>query len=288
MAVLGFEHGYSLEDPNVLVLWEGQFGDFANGAQVIIDQFICSGEQKWQRMSGLVLLLPHGYEGQGPEHSSGRVERYLQQCDDNPDEFWTDITKQAQVINIQVINATTPANYFHALRRQIHREYRKPLVVMTPKSLLTLRACQSKIEDFSTNSEFKRLIPETSNELVPTEQIRKLILCTGKVYYDLINERNHKKIKDVAIVRVEQLAPFPYDLVKEQGDLYSNAHVLGVQEEPMNMGAWTYVAPRIETSIRTSKRRPSYVGRQPSAAPATGIAYRHKIELEEFMTEAFK
>merc|ERR1712137_931780 len=264
-AVLGFEHGYSLENPNALVVWEAQFGDFVNGAQVIIDQFISSGEQKWLRMSGLTMFLPHGYEGQGPEHSSARVERFLQLCDDNPNHFETDVNLAARKINLQVANCTTPANHFHLIRRQLHRNYRKPLVVMTPKSLLTDPRCVSDIEDFGPDSSFKRIYPDNSENLVA---------------------ENNNGEDDIAIVRIEQIAPFPYDLVKEQAEKYPNASIVWVQEEPMNQGCWQYVAPRIETAI-AHKARPEFVGRVPSAAPATGLKMRHNAELAKFLSEAF-
>merc|ERR1712137_1314629 len=291
-AVLGFEHGYSLEHPNALVIWEAQFGDFVNGAQVIIDQFISSGEQKWLRMSGLAMFLPHGFEGQGPEHSSGRVERFLQLCDDDPTHFQTNVDKAAHNINLQVANCTTPANMFHLIRRQLYRNYRKPLIVMTPKSLLSDPRCVSNMDEFDSKSQFHRLYVDKSEHLVADDKVRKVVLCTGKVYYDLAKERERLREKnsegkdDVAILRVEQIAPFPSDLVKEECDKYANAKVLWVQEEPMNQGAWTYVSPRIETAI-SNRARPQYVGRHPSAAPATGLKQRHEKELRNFLDQTF-
>jgi len=291
-AVLGFEHGYSLEHPNALVIWEAQFGDFVNGAQVIIDQFISSGEQKWLRMSGLTMFLPHGFEGQGPEHSSGRVERFLQLCDDDPTHFPHNVDKAAHNINLQVANCTTPANMFHLIRRQLYRNYRKPLIVMTPKSLLSDPRCVSNMDEFDTDSQFHRLYTDKSEHLVADDKVRKVVLCTGKVYYDLAKERDRIREEsseghdDVAILRVEQIAPFPSDLVKEECDKYSNAKILWVQEEPMNQGAWTYVSPRIETAIG-NRARPQYVGRNASAAPATGLKQRHEKELRHFLDETF-
>jgi 2-oxoglutarate dehydrogenase E1 component len=260
--VLGFDYGYSLADPHTLTLWEGQFGDFANGAQVIIDQFIASGETKWLRMSGLVMLLPHGYEGQGPEHSSARLERYLQLCAER---------------NIRVCNFTTPANYFHALRRQLKANYRKPLVVMTPKSLLRHKLAVSSIADFGPGSAFRYVIPE-ADAIAPDDQVKRVVLCTGKVYYDLLAERREKGITDVAIVRVEQMFPFPATSLAKALAPYRNAEVIWCQEEPENMGAWTFMDRRIEKVLRTldiKAKRPDYVGREDAASPATGLARIH-------------
>ncbi len=237
-AVLGFEYGYSLAEPNALSLWEAQFGDFANGAQVIIDQFISSGERKWLRMSGLVMLLPHGYEGQGPEHSSARLERYLQLCAED---------------NMQVANCTTPANYFHILRRQIHRRFRKPLVLMTPKSLLRHKKCVSPLSELTDGSSFHRVLwddaetaPGSTVKLKSDREIRRVVLCSGKVYYDLFDEREKRGIEDVLLLRIEQLYPFPaLSLVKELGR-FPNAEFVWCQEEPKNMGAWTFIEPNIE------------------------------------------
>lgn len=292
MAVLGFELGYSLEGPNRLVLWEAQFGDFANGAQVIFDQFISSGEQKWQRMSGLVMLLPHGYEGQGPEHSSARLERYLQACDDHPYEFPEDVDAQAQKINIQVANVTTPANFFHLLRRQLHREYRKPLIVMTPKRGLQWKTVRSPLSDFGPGSAFKRVIPDDQTLTVAPEKVRRLVFTSGNCYHDLAAERERLLEDDankdagagVAITRVEQYAPFPFDLVKAEVEKYPNAEVCWVQEEHLNMGAWTYVEPRIRTATGL---QPRVISRGPSAATATGVPARHKAELKALLDATF-
>jgi len=263
--VLGFEYGYSTQEPNGLTLWEGQFGDFANGAQAIFDQFISSGELKWMRMSGLVMLLPHGYEGQGPEHSSARWERYLQLCAED---------------NWQVCNFTTPANYFHALRRQVRRNFRKPLVVMTPKSLLRHKLVVSKLEDFGPGSRFRRVLPETE-ALKPDNQIRRVVLCSGKVYYDLFEERAKRGLDDVAIVRVEQLYPWPKETVMKELGRYENAEVVWCQEEPANMGCWTFVDRRLEfilEELEHKSRRAIYVGRKAAASPATGLNKNHVYE----------
>ena len=265
VGVLGFEYGYTLADPRSLVLWEAQFGDFANGAQVIIDQFVASGETKWLRMSGLVMLLPHGHEGQGPEHSSARPERYLQLCAEN---------------NMTVGNLTTPANYFHALRRQLKRNFRRPLVLMTPKSLLRHKLAVSPLADFATGSRFQTVIGETDT-LAPAEQIKRVVLCTGKVYYDLVAERRAQGIKDVAIVRLEQLYPFPVVSLPKALAPYVNAEVVWCQEEPENMGAWSFVDRRIEkvlAEIGIAGKRPSYIGRHDAASPATGLAKVHAAE----------
>jgi len=263
--VLGFEYGYSVADPYTLVLWEAQFGDFANGAQVIIDQFLASGETKWLRMSGLVLLLPHGYEGQGPEHSSARLERYLQLCAER---------------NMQVCNLTTPANYFHALRRQLKRNFRKPLVLMTPKSLLRHKLAVSPASEMTNGSAFRTVIPEIDT-LVPAEKIRRVVLCSGKVYYDLLAERREQKCEDVAILRLEQLYPFPKISLPKLLAPYRNAEIVWCQEEPANMGAWCYVDRRIECvlgEIKVKAKRPRYVGREEAASPATGSAKMHAVQ----------
>ena len=263
--VLGFEYGYSLADPRTLVLWEAQFGDFANGAQVIIDQFLASGETKWLRMSGLVLLLPHGYEGQGPEHSSARIERYLQLCAER---------------NMYVCNLTTPANYFHALRRQLHRNFRKPLIVFEPKSLLRHRLAVSRLADMAEGTRFLHVIPEI-DAIAPPHKVRRVALCSGKVYYDLLAERRAKEIDDVALVRVEQLYPFPAISLGRALAPYVNADVVWCQEEPENMGAWTFVDRRIEavlSRLDMKVRRPVYVGRAAAASPATGLARTHIVQ----------
>lgn len=291
--VLGFELGYSLENPNSLIIWEAQFGDFANSAQVIIDQFISSGETKWRRMSGLTLLLPHGYDGMGPEHSSARLERFLQLTDSDPDVIPEGTPEHviAQT-NIQVVNCTTPANYFHVLRRQVHREFRKPLIVMSPKNLLRHRDAVSSLVDMSDGAEharFYRLLPET-HELVEDSKVRKVIFCSGKVYYDLTSERDHLKINDVAIVRVEQLHPFPFDRVQEQARKYPNAKVTWVQEEPKNQGAWTWISPHLRTAIKSDRGNdffPEYVGRPAAAAPATGLGSEHQSQYTQMMADAF-
>ena len=271
--VLGFEYGYSSAEPNALVLWEAQFGDFANGAQVIIDQFICSGESKWLRMNGLVMLLPHGYEGQGPEHSSARLERYLQlSAEDN----W------------QVINPTTPANYFHALRRQMRRSFRKPLIVMTPKSLLRHKECVSTLADFGPGSSFRRILPETDT-LAEAAKIRRVVLCSGKVYFDLVAERRKRKIDDIAILRIEQLYPFPFSRLGLRLAHYPNAEVVWCQEEPENMGAWHFIDRRIERALsgaNVKAKRPVYIGRAESASPATGSARTHLKEQADLVDRA--
>ncbi len=274
-AVLGFDYGYSLAKPTALTLWEGQFGDFVNGAQVMIDQFITSGEAKWLRMSGLVMLLPHGYEGQGPEHSSARPERFLQACAED---------------NIQVANCTTPANYFHILRRQIHRNFRKPLIMMTPKSLLRHKLCVSPMNDLATGSSFHRVLDERHIDLQKPDKIKRVILCTGKIYYDLFQERKKRGIDDITIIRLEQLYPFPHDvLVGETLKQFPHADVVWCQEEPMNMGYWHFVDRRIEsvlTELQHQAKRPTYVGRAPSASPATGLLKRHNEQQEKLIDEA--
>jgi 2-oxoglutarate dehydrogenase E1 component len=271
--VLGFEYGYSSAEPNALVMWEAQFGDFANGAQVIIDQFICSGESKWLRMDGLVMLLPHGYEGQGPEHSSARLERYLQlSAEDN----W------------QVVVPTTPANYFHALRRQVRRSFRKPLIVMTPKSLLRHKECVSGLADFGPGSSFRRILVETE-QLAADQKVRRVILCSGKVYFDLVAERRKRKIDDIAILRIEQLYPFPIARLGIRLSKYPNADVVWCQEEPENMGAWHFVDRRIDRAlagIDVKAKRPVYVGRAEAASPATGSARTHLKEQADLVDRA--
>ena len=272
-AVLGFEYGYSLAEPNELVLWEAQFGDFANTAQTIIDQFISSGESKWLRMSGLVMLLPHGYEGQGPEHSSARPERFLQMCAED---------------NWQICNITTPANLFHAFRRQVRRNFRKPLVLLSPKSLLRHKLCVSNLSEFTGDNHFRRVIGETG-ELVQNDKVRRIVLCTGKVYYDLLAERTARGIKDVALVRVEQLYPFPRAGLADEFAKYPNAEVVWCQEEPENQGYWHFIDRRIEgvlSSIKHKAGRPSYVGREAAAAPATGLLKRHNQEQAKLVDAA--
>ena len=271
--VLGFEYGYTLADPKVLVLWEAQFGDFANGAQVIIDQFLASGETKWLRMSGLTLLLPHGYEGQGPEHSSARLERYLQLCAER---------------NMTVCNLTTPANYFHALRRQLKRNFRKPLVIMTPKSLLRHKLAVSNLADMAEGSHFSFVLHEL-DRLVPAEEVRRVVVCSGKVYYDLLAERREKGVKDVAIIRLEQIFPFPGQTLAAALKPYINADVVWCQEEPANMGAWSFVDRRIERVLAGNggrAARPSYAGRVEAASPATGLAKVHAAEQMALVRDA--
>jgi 2-oxoglutarate dehydrogenase E1 component len=273
--VLGFDYGYSLAEPNALVCWEGQFGDFVNGAQVMIDQFISSGESKWLRMSGLVMLLPHGYEGQGPEHSSARPERFLQMSAED---------------NWQVCNLTTPANYFHALRRQVRRPFRKPLIVMTPKSLLRHKLATSSLADMGPGTTFHRVLGET-HPLVADDKVRRVVLCTGKVYYDLVEEREKRAIRDVALVRVEQLYPFPFRTLEKELARYAEAEVVWCQEEPYNMGAWHFVDRRIEQALAAlaiRAKRPRYVGRPEAASPATGMYKRHNQEQAKLIDEALK
>jgi 2-oxoglutarate dehydrogenase E1 component len=282
-AVLGFEYGFSLADPNSLVMWEAQFGDFANGAQVVFDQFISSGERKWLRMSGLVQLLPHGYEGQGPEHSSARLERYLQSCAED---------------NLQIANCSTPANYFHILRRQLHRPFRKPLVLMTPKSLLRHKKAVSRLSDLAEGSSFHRVLWDdaqrdtglTTIKLKPDDQIRRVVLCSGKVYYDLLDDREKKGVDDVYILRLEQFYPWPMKSISSELARFKNAELVWCQEEPKNMGGWTFVDPWLELSLAKLKikaKRARYVGRPASASTAAGLMTRHLKELETFLGEAF-
>ncbi len=275
MAVLGFEYGYSLADPKTLTIWEAQFGDFANGAQVMIDQFIASGESKWLRMSGLVMLLPHGYEGQGPEHSSARFERFLQlSADDN----W------------QVCNCTTPANYFHVLRRQMHRDFRKPLVMMTPKSLLRHKLAVSDISMFTGDSTFHRVLwDDDKDSLVKDDKIKRVVLCSGKVYYDLLQARRDKEIDDVTIIRLEQVYPFPHKALVQELKGFKNAEIVWCQEEPENQGAWHFVDRRIEavlTELKHKAGRPNYIGRVASASPATGSTSVHQKEQSALVEQA--
>jgi 2-oxoglutarate dehydrogenase E1 component len=276
-AVLGFEYGYSLAEPRALVLWEAQFGDFVNGAQVIIDQFISSGETKWLRMSGLVMLLPHGFEGQGPEHSSARLERFLQLCAED---------------NIQVANCTTPASYFHILRRQMHRKFRKPLVLMTPKSLLRHKRAVSTLAEMGPGSSFHRVLmdpAEGTDQLQPADEARRVVLCSGKVFYDLLEAREQLKRRRVHLVRLEQLYPFPKQTLAKQLARFPNAEVVWCQEEPQNMGGWSFVAPRIEQAllkIGHKNPRPRYIGRPESAATATGFLKVHQREQEELVQAA--
>ncbi len=279
LAVLGFEFGYSLSEPETLVVWEAQFGDFANGAQVIIDQFITSGESKWGRSSGIVMLLPHGYEGQGPEHSSARLERFLQLCAGE---------------NIQVVNCTTPANYFHVLRRQMHRTFRKPLIIMTPKSLLRHRRCISQLVDFTKENSFHRILTDHAylkeNKLIKLEKdkkIEKVVICSGKIYFDLIEAREKTKNNKVVFIRIEQLYPFPAKTLAQELKRYSkNAQFYWCQEEPQNMGAWNTVRNYIERTlgiIQSKSDSLQYVGRAPSASTATGNLNKHLAQQKEIL-----
>ncbi len=280
-AVLGFEYGYSLAEPNALAMWEAQFGDFANGAQVLFDQFISSGERKWLRMSGLVCLLPHGYEGQGPEHSSARLERYLQMCAED---------------NMQVVYPTTPANYFHVLRRQLHREIRKPLILMTPKSLLRHKRAVSKLDEFGSGTTFHRILyddaqmlPDEKIKLVPDDKIRRVVLCSGKVYYDLYDEREKRGADDIYIMRVEQLYPVPLKALVMELGRFKGAEVVWCQEEPRNMGSWHFIEPYLEwvlNQIHAPNRRPRYAGRAASAATATGLMSKHLAQLKALLDDA--
>ncbi len=279
-AVLGFEYGYSLAEPNALVLWEAQFGDFANGGQIMFDQFISSGESKWLRMSGLVCLLPHGYEGQGPEHSSARLERFLQMCGQD---------------NWIVANCTTPANYFHILRRQIHRSFRKPLILVTPKSLLRHKLAVSDAVDFTTGSSFHRVLWDDAEKgnsetaLVADKKIRRVVMCSGKVYYDLLEERDARGIDDIYLMRIEQFYPFPAISMVKELERFKGAQMVWCQEEPKNQGPWTFIEPNIEwvlNRIKAKHHRPVYVGRATSAAPATGLASQHKAQQEALVNDA--
>ena len=280
-AVLGFEYGYSLAEPKALAMWEAQFGDFANGAQVLFDQFISSGERKWLRMSGLVCLLPHGYEGQGPEHSSARLERFLQMCAED---------------NMQVVYPTTPANYFHVLRRQLHREIRKPLILMTPKSLLRHKRAVSRLDELGADTTFHRILyddaqmlPDEKIKLVADDKIRRVVLCSGKVYYDLYEEREKRDIDDIYIMRVEQLYPVPLKALVHELARFKNAEVVWCQEEPRNMGAWHFIEPYLEwvlNQIHAPNRRPRYAGRAASAATATGLMSKHQAQLKAMLDEA--
>ncbi|KEJ89737.1 2-oxoglutarate dehydrogenase E1 component [Sulfitobacter donghicola] len=279
-AVLGFEYGYSLAEPNALTLWEAQFGDFANGAQIMFDQFISSGESKWLRMSGLVCLMPHGYEGQGPEHSSARLERFLTMCGGD---------------NWIVANCTTPANYFHILRRQLHRSYRKPLMLMTPKSLLRHKLAVSKAEEFTTGSSFHRVLWDDAQQgnsdtkLVADDKIKRVVMCSGKVYYDLLEERDARGIDDVYILRFEQYYPFPAQSAVKELERFKNAEMVWCQEEPKNQGAWSFIEPNLEWvlgRIDAKHNRPVYAGRATAASPATGLASQHKAQQSALVDDA--
>src|SRR5215469_8590464 len=280
-AVVGFEYGFSSAEPRALVLWEAQFGDFANGAQVMIDQFIASGEMKWLRMCGLVLLLPHGYEGQGPEHSSARLERFLQ------------LSAQD---NMQVCCPTTPANYFHVLRRQIHRPFRKPLILMTPKSLLRHKRCVSFLSDMTPGSSFHRVFRDqaeavpgaTTIKLAADAEIRRVILCSGKVYFDLMEEREKRNETRIQLLRVEQLYPFPEEALAQELRRFPKAEIIWCQEEPKNQGAWTFIQPRIEETVSAlgGKWSSRYVGRPEYASTAAGLMSQHNAELHAFLDDA--
>ena len=279
-AVLGFEYGYSLAEPNALVMWEAQFGDFANGAQIMFDQFISSGESKWLRMSGLTCLLPHGYEGQGPEHSSARLERFLQMCGQD---------------NWIVANCTTPANYFHILRRQLHRTFRKPLILMTPKSLLRHKMAVSRREEFLEGSTFHRVLWDDAQHgnselaLKPDAEIRRVVICSGKVYYDLLEARDEAGADDTYILRLEQFYPFPALAMVKELERFKQARIVWCQEEPKNQGGWTFVEPNIEwvlTRIGAAHTRPAFAGRASSASPATGLASQHKAQQSALVAEA--
>jgi 2-oxoglutarate dehydrogenase E1 component len=280
--VLGFEYGYSLAHPSGLTIWEAQFGDFFNGAQIMIDQFISAGEDKWSTQSGLVMLLPHGYEGQGAEHSSGRMERFLQQCAD---------------YNMQIVNSSTPANYFHILRRQIHRNIRKPLVLMTPKSLLRHKRCVSSLSEMESASTFQRLILDeaeisqsSSLKLTSDEKIQRVILCSGKVYYDLFDEREKRATNDAYLLRIEQLYPFPAKGLISVLARFKNAEIVWCQEEPRNMGAWFFVEPYLEwvlTQVGGKAKRARYAGRPASASTAAGTMSKHLAQLKAFLDEAY-
>jgi len=279
-AVLGFEYGYSLAEPNALVAWEAQFGDFANGAQIMFDQFISSGERKWLRMSGLIMMLPHGFEGQGPEHSSARLERFLQMCAED---------------NWIVANCTTPANYFHILRRQIHRSFRKPLVLMTPKSLLRHKLAISDAADFTTGSSFHRVLWDDAEKghsdttLAADDKIRRVVICSGKVYFDLLEERDARGIDDVYLLRLEQFYPFPALALMKELERFKGAEIVWCQEEPKNQGGWSFVEPNLEwvlTRIGAKHTRPRYAGRAATASPATGLASQHKAQQNALVNDA--
>jgi len=280
-AVVGFEYGYSLAEPNALTLWEAQFGDFANGAQVVFDQFVSSGERKWLRMSGLVCLLPHGYEGQGPEHSSARLERFLQMCAED---------------NMQVANCTTPANYFHVLRRQLKRDIRKPLILMTPKSLLRHKRAVSRLDEMGPDTSFHRLLwddaqmlPAEKIKLVADDKIRRVVMCSGKVYYDLYEEREKRGIDDVYLLRVEQLYPVPLKALVQELSRFKTAEFTWCQEEPRNMGAYSFITPYLEWvlgQIGAKNKQPIYAGRAAAAATAVGQMPLHLKQLKALLDAA--
>ena len=271
--VLGFEYGYSQVDPKTLVIWEAQFGDFANGAQIMIDQFISSGERKWLRMSGLTMLLPHGHEGQGPEHTSGRLERFLQMCAED---------------NMQIVNCTSPANYFHVLRRQLHRNFRKPLIIFTPKSTLRHKSNVSNIEDYINGSTFHRILTDKLS-VKEKRKNKRLIICSGKIYFELADHIAKNKIKNLSIIRLEQIYPFPYENFRDELKYYTDAEIIWAQEEPKNMGAWGFVKGRLESVMQEAKVKQEkifYVGRSPAASPAAGSLERHLSNQETIIKMA--
>ncbi|HEY7243107.1 MAG TPA: 2-oxoglutarate dehydrogenase E1 component [Xanthobacteraceae bacterium] len=282
-AVVGFEYGYSLAEPNALTLWEAQFGDFANGAQVVFDQFVSSGERKWLRMSGLVCLLPHGYEGQGPEHSSARLERFLQMCAED---------------NMQIANCTTPANYFHVLRRQLKRNIRKPLILMTPKSLLRHKRAVSRLDEMGPGTTFHRLLWDDAQiradkkiRLAADTSIRRVVMCSGKVYYDLYEEREKRGVEDVYLLRLEQLYPVPLKALVQELGRFSKAQFVWCQEEPRNMGAYSFLEPYLEWALHqidAENGRPIYAGRPASAATATGVMSQHVKQLHALLDDALR
>lgn len=297
-AVLGFEYGYSIVNPNTLTIWEAQFGDFYNGAQSVVDQFICCGETKWNVASSLVMLLPHGYDGAGPEHSSSRIERFLDMCDDDPDaipEFAAGyFNENMKKHNWQVAFPSTSANYFHLLRRQIHRDYRKPLIVASPKKLLKSKLASCSIDEFGPGLKFKRTIDERDTELISDpSKVKKIIFCSGQIYYDLEKERATRKDKETAIISVEQLFPLPYDHFKRHFETYPNAaDIVWCQEEPKNFGAYSYILPRMKSLFRKldieDKMTIKYVGRRPNSSPATGFAKVHARQLSDILRGAFE
>lgn len=294
--VMGFELGYSMESPDNLVLWEAQFGDFVNGAQIIIDQYLASMESKWLRQTGLVLLLPHGYQGMGPEHSSARIERFLQLTDEDPDdnmfanmENVTPEDRQLQLsqCNWQIVNPTTPAQYFHCLRRQIHRQFRKPLIVASTKALLRHKVAVSNMEDIAEGTKFERILGEVEEDkLVDPSEMRRVVMCTGKIYYELLEKRQKEGIDNVAIIRLEQLSPFPFDHVHDYVSKYPNADLVWAQEEPKNQGAWTYVKHRLPAAIRDNGRVCDYVGRRTMASTAEGYIDSHEREQSRIVSSA--
>ena len=290
--VLGFEYGYSCESPKSLVIWEAQFGDFANGAQVIFDQFVSSGEIKWLRQSGLTVLLPHGYGGQGPEHSSGRMERYLQMCSDDEEVFDENWIRQITECNWQIVNITSPANFFHCLRRQLHRDFRKPLIVFTPKAGLRHPLATSSLSEFLEGKHFKPVLSGKNGG--DPNKVKKLFFCSGNVWLDLEAHRKKEDISydEIVITRLEEIAPFPYNLVKRELEKYPNAELCWVQEEPKNMGPYAYVHPRFRTAIKNCNDKVKgkeilYIGRKPSASPSTGYPQVHAAELAAIVKQVF-